>query len=155
MPLQVVLYQPDIPQNAGNIARTCAATGAALHLVHPLGFYLSDRHLKRAGLDYWHLVQVHEHSSWEALLAAYPGARFWLTTGKGRQLYTEVTYQPGDMLVFGSEARGLPEALLSAYPESTVRIPMRHGARSLNVSNAAAIMVYEALRQLRPAFWDQ
>ena len=140
--------QPEIPQNTGNIARTCAATGCTLHLVRPLGFEISDKYLKRAGLDYWDLVNVAVHENAEAFFAACPAeARFHLFTTKARRAYTEAEYRPGDYLVFGRETRGLDEELLVRRPEACVRIPMREEARSLNLSNSAAIAVYEGLRQ--------
>lgn len=143
----VVLVQPEIPQNTGNIARTCAATGCALHLVRPLGFEISDKYLRRAGLDYWHLVNVEVHESLEAFLAQYPAARLHLFTTKAKRTYTQAQYREGDFLVFGRETRGLDEEFLVQHPEECVRIPMREEARSLNLSNSVAIAVYEALRQ--------
>ena len=143
----VVLVQPEIPQNAGNIARTCAATGCTLHLVRPLGFDISDKYLKRAGLDYWHLVNVEVHESLEAFLAQYPAARLHLFTTKAKRTYTQAQYRAGDFLVFGRETRGLDEEFLVQHPEACVRIPMREEARSLNLSNSVAIAVYEGLRQ--------
>ena len=143
----VVLVQPEIPQNTGNIARTCAATGCALHLVRPLGFEISDKYLRRAGLDYWHLVNVEVHESLEAFLAQYPAARLHLFTTKAKRTYTQAQYRAGDFLVFGRETRGLDEEFLVQHPEACVRIPMREEARSLNLSNSVAIAVYEGLRQ--------
>lgn len=143
----VVLVQPEIPQNTGNIARTCAATGCALHLVRPLGFEISDKYLRRAGLDYWHLVNVEAHENLEAFLAQYPAARLHLFTTKAKRTYTQAQYRAGDFLVFGRETRGLDEEFLVQHPEACVRIPMREEARSLNLSNSVAIAVYEALRQ--------
>ncbi len=143
----VVLVQPEIPQNTGNIARTCAATGCTLHLVRPLGFDISDKYLKRAGLDYWHLVNVEVHESLEAFLAQYPAARLHLFTTKAKRTYTQAQYRAGDFLVFGRETRGLDEEFLVQHPEACVRIPMREEARSLNLSNSVAIAVYEGLRQ--------
>ncbi len=143
----VVLVEPEIPQNTGNIARTCAATGCVLHLVHPLGFEISDRMLKRAGLDYWGLVEVREHASLEEVMDGAGDARFFFFTTKAKRTYAEANYRDGDYLVFGKETKGLPEELLVAHEESCVRIPMRLESRSLNLSNAAAIAVYEALRQ--------
>lgn len=143
----VVLVEPEIPQNAGNIARTCAATGCVLHLVRPLGFEISDRYLKRAGLDYWHLVDVHVHDDLAAFLAEYPMARMHLFTTKARKTYTQADYRAGDFLVFGKETRGLEEEFLLAHAEACVRIPMREEARSLNLSNSVAVAVYEGLRQ--------
>ena len=143
----VVLVEPEIPQNAGNIARTCAATGCTLHLVRPLGFEISDKYLKRAGLDYWHLVDVRVHESLAAFLAEYPAARMHLFTTKARRTYAEAAYREGDFLVFGKETRGLEEEFLLQHAEECVRIPMREEARSLNLSNSVAIAVYEGLRQ--------
>ena len=121
----VVLVQPEIPQNTGNIARTCAATGCTLHLVRPLGFEISDKYLRRAGLDYWHLVNVEVHESLEAFLAQYPAARLHLFTTKAKRTYTQAQYRAGDFLVFGRETRGLDEEFLVQHPEECVRIPMR------------------------------
>lgn len=143
----VVLVEPEIPQNAGNIARTCAATGCVLHLVKPLGFELSDRYLKRVGLDYWNLVDVRVHENFGEALAALDGAPLHLFTTKARKVYTEATYGEGDALVFGRETKGLPEELLVSRPDDCVRIPMLEDLRSLNLSNAVAIAVYEGLRQ--------
>lgn len=143
----VVLVEPEIPQNAGNIARTCAATGCVLHLVRPLGFEITDRYLKRAGLDYWHLVDVRVHDDLAAFLAAYPEARMHLFTTKARKTYTQADFRKGDFLVFGRETRGLEEEFLLAHADACVRIPMREEARSLNLSNSVAIAVYEGLRQ--------
>lgn len=145
--MHVVLVEPEIPQNTGNIARTCAATGCVLHLVHPLGFSLEDRYLKRAGLDYWHLVEIHHHHSIDELLSRYPPENFFFATTKAGRLYTSVRYTPSCFLVFGKETQGLPVTLLARYPEQCIRIPMVSAARSLNLSNAVAIVVYEALRQ--------
>ena len=143
----IVIVEPEIPQNTGNIARTCAATGCELHLVRPLGFNISDKQVKRAGLDYWSLVTVHVHDSFEALLAEYPNARCFFFTTKAKKTYTEACYREGDFLVFGKETKGLPEELLVNNQDSCVRIPMIGESRSLNLSNSAAIAVYEALRQ--------
>ena len=144
----VVLIEPEIPQNTGNIARTCAATGCALHLVRPLGFEISDKYLKRAGLDYWDLVPVTVHENAAAFFAACPeDARFWFFTTKAPRAYTEADFGAGDYLVFGKETKGLDEELLVRHPASCVRIPMREEARSLNLSNSVAVAVYEGLRQ--------
>lgn len=145
--MNVVLVEPEIPANTGNIARTCAATGARLHLVRPLGFSTDDRHLKRAGLDYWHLVEVHYHDSFDVLYQANRDACFYFTTTRANRWYTTVRYPPGCFLVFGKETAGLPEAILSRFPGRLVRIPIISGARSLNLSNAVAVVLYEALRQ--------
>ena len=145
--LHIVLVNPEIPQNTGNIARTCAATGAKLHLIEPLGFEISDKYLKRAGLDYWHLMTYELHESWEAFLAAYPLARMHYATTKAPRNYCEAHYGPEDFLVFGRETKGLDEALLASHYDRCIRIPMIPEARSLNLSNSVAIVLYEALRQ--------
>lgn len=143
----IVLVEPEIPQNTGNIARTCAATGCALHLIKPLGFEISDKYLKRAGLDYWHLVHVHIYENLDELFAKYPNGRFYYFTTKARKRHSDAEYKAGDFLVFGKETKGLDEELLLSHPDECVRIPMIGEARSLNLSNAAAVAVYEALRQ--------
>lgn len=145
--LHVVLVEPEIPQNTGNVARTCAVTGTTLHLVGPLGFSLEDRYLKRAGLDYWPLVDFHYHQTWDEVEAELAGQPFYLATTKAHRFYTEVTYTPNSVLVFGAETTGLPPGLLARYANSLIRIPMRPGLRSLNLSNSVAIVLYEALRQ--------
>lgn len=148
MLVHIVLVEPEIPQNTGNIARTCAATGVNLHLVKPLGFSTDDRYLKRAGLDYWHLVHIEYHENFSELRAKYPGKNFYYATTKGSRFYSEVKYTNDDFLVFGPETRGLPKELLAANAPYCIKIPMRDEARSLNLSNSVAIVVYEALRQL-------
>ena len=145
-PLNIVLVEPQIPQNTGNIARTCAATGARLHLVKPMGFTVDDKKLKRAGLDYWHLLDITYYNGMDDLFTRCPGPFFYFTT-KAPRRYTDVQYPDGAYLVFGREDAGLPEALLAAHPESCVRLPMIPDARSLNLSNTVAVGVYEALRQ--------
>ena len=145
-PLNVVLVEPQIPQNTGNIARTCAATGARLHLVEPMGFAVDDKKLKRAGLDYWHLLDITYYNGMDDLFARCPGPFFYFTT-KAPRRYTDVQYPDGAYLVFGREDAGLPEALLAQNPERCVRLPMIPDARSLNLSNTVAVGVYEALRQ--------
>ena len=145
--MNIVLVNPEIPQNTGNIARTCAATGARLHLIEPLGFELSDRYLKRAGLDYWKLMQYEVHPSWEAFCEKFPGACMHFATTKAPRDYCAAEYGPDDFLVFGRETRGLDEKLLAEHYESCIRIPMRPDARSLNLSNSVAVVLYEALRQ--------
>ncbi|MCL2497882.1 MAG: tRNA (cytidine(34)-2'-O)-methyltransferase [Symbiobacteriaceae bacterium] len=147
MPLHVVLVEPEIPPNTGNIARLCAATHTVLHLVEPLGFSLDDRQLKRAGLDYWHLLDVRHYPNWEHFAAANPNCRYYLTT-KGERCYSQASFQPEDMLVFGAETRGLAPDILQIAPPNNLRIPIISGARSLNLSSAVAIVLYEALRQL-------
>ena len=145
--LHIVLVNPEIPQNTGNIARTCAATGAKLHLIRPLGFELSDRYLKRAGLDYWHMMTYEVHENWQDFLCACPGAQLHFATTKAPRNYCEAAYGPDDFLVFGRETRGLDEELLAAHYDRCIRIPMVPGARSLNLSNSVAVVLYEALRQ--------
>lgn len=148
LPFHIVLVEPEIPPNTGNIARLCAATGTALHLVGKLGFSLDDKHLKRAGLDYWQHVDLHRWDSLEALRQAFPGGRWWLTSKKAAQSYVKADFRPGDFILFGKETLGLPEELLAAHPEQTIRIPIFNaGVRSLNLSTAAGIVLYEALRQ--------
>ena len=144
----VVMLEPQIPPNTGNIIRLCANSGARLHLVQPLGFTLDEPRLRRAGLDYHEWAQVTEHASLEACLASLPGARVFAFSTRGRRAYHDARYQPGDVLLFGSETSGLPQAVLDALPaEQTLRIPMHAGGRSLNLSNAVAVVVYEAWRQ--------
>jgi len=146
--LHIVLIEPEIPGNTGNIARLCAGTGIELHLVKPLGFLTDDKHLKRAGLDYWHLVKVHEHESFAEVEALYQGHAFYFCSTKAAHTYTEPHYTQEDMLVFGRESAGIPEEILAEHWEHTVRIPMQKDARSLNLSNAAAVVAYEAMRQV-------
>ena len=145
--MHIVLVNPEIPQNTGNIARTCAATGAMLHLIKPLGFELSDKYLKRAGLDYWHMMTLEVHESWEDFLSKYPDARLHYATTKAPRDYCGAQFMDGDFLVFGRETKGLDEELLARNYEKCIRIPMRSDARSLNLSNSVAIVLYEALRQ--------
>ena len=148
MPLHIVLVEPEIPQNTGNIARTAAATGSVLHLVGPLGFSISDKQLKRAGLDYWHLLDIRHYESAAAFFAANAGARCHFLTTKAPRAYTEAAYAQDDYLVFGKETAGLPPELLRENTGRCVRIPMVEGARSLNLSNAVAVVAFEAYRQL-------
>ncbi len=150
MPLNIVLVEPEIPQNTGNIARTCAATGSSLHLVKPLGFSIDDKHVKRAGLDYWSLLDLYIYESLDEFFQKNDVNKFYYATTKGHQSYTDFTFKEGDFLIFGKETAGLPKEILSKYPERTMRIPMvkDERARSLNLSNSVAIIVYEALRQL-------
>ena len=146
--LNIVLVQPEIPQNTGNIARTCAATGCRLHLVRPLGFAVTDKHLKRAGLDYWADVEVVFHDSLETFLELHGTQKLWLASTKGTRSPDQVAFSDQDWLVFGRETAGLPEEFLNAHRQALIRIPMKPGSRSLNLSNAVAIVAYEALRQL-------
>jgi tRNA (cytidine/uridine-2'-O-)-methyltransferase len=147
--VNVVLVEPEIPPNTGNIARLCAATGATLHLVEPFGFRLDDRQLKRAGLDYWRHLNWRRWPDWPAFQKQLPsGARLWLIESHGRRHYAEVEYQAGDFLVFGRETAGLPRKIIEQYPGAWLRVPMFHReVRSLNLSNCVALVLYEALRQ--------
>jgi tRNA (cytidine/uridine-2'-O-)-methyltransferase len=146
---EVALFEPEIPPNTGNIIRLCANTGTQLHLIHPLGFRLEDRKLRRAGLDYHEWARVREHADWPAFLEAMRAARVFAFTTKGQRFFHEVEYRQGDILLFGPETRGLPAAVLGEIPAAQrLRIPMVAGVRSLNLSNAVAVVVYEAWRQL-------
>ena len=145
--LNIVLVEPEIPQNCGNIARTCAATGCRLHLIRPLGFDISDKAVKRAGLDYWHMVEVFDYENLEDFFARNDVRQMWCLSTKAPRCYTEAGFHDGCYLLFGKETRGLPEEFLARHYDETVRIPMRAEARSLNLSNAVAITVFEALRQ--------
>ncbi len=146
--LNVVLVEPEIPQNCGNIARTCAATGSVLHLIEPLGFDISEKAVKRAGLDYWHLVDVRVYPDLEDFFRKNRAEELWCLSTKAPRVYSEAAFHDGCYLFFGKETKGLPEAFLEAHRESCLRLPMRTEARSLNLSNSVAITVYEALRQL-------
>ena len=145
--INIVLVEPEIPSNTGNIVRTCVATGSVLHLIRPLGFSTDDKMLKRAGLDYWYDAQIHYYDSFEELRAQYPNSNFYFFTTKGRRRHSDAEFKDGDFLVFGKETKGLPEELLLKNEETCVRIPMFEKARSLNLSNSVAIALYEALRQ--------
>ena len=147
-PLHIVLIEPEIPGNTGNIARLCAGTGIELHLVRPLGFSTDDKHLKRAGLDYWPLVKVHYHDNFAEVQERYAGHNFYYLSTKAPRSYTEVHYTMDDMLVFGKESAGIPEPILKANWEHCVRIPMIPEARSLNLSKSVAVVAYEAMRQM-------
>ncbi len=151
MKLHIVLVEPEIPSNTGNISRTCSVTGASLHLVHPLGFDISEKQVRRAGLDYWNELDLKEYQSFEEVQLAYPNGKFFYCTTKGKHTYCEVNYknQKSDdiFLVFGKETKGLPEAILAQNYEDCIRIPMRKNMRSLNLSNSVAIIAYEVLRQ--------
>ncbi len=147
MKINIVLHEPEIPQNTGNIARTCAATGASLHLIRPLGFEIDNVKLKRAGLDYWHSLDIFYYDGLEDFFAHHPHAEFWCFSTKAPRAYSEVSYPDNCYLFFGKETKGLPEDFLRANFDRCVRIPMRDGLRSLNLSNSAAIAVYEVLRQ--------
>ncbi len=146
--MHIVLLEPEIPQNAGNIARTCAVTGSVLHLIKPLGFSVEDKYLKRAGLDYWQYLDIRYYENFEDFVSKNPDARLIMATTKAKKVYTEINYKEDDYIVFGKESAGIPEEILLDYKETSVRIPMAGTLRSLNLSNSVAIMVYEALRQL-------
>lgn len=146
--MNIVLVEPEIPANTGNIARTCAVTGCPLHLVKPLGFSLEDKYLKRAGLDYWSFLEIYCYDSIDDLFSRFRNNRFFYVTTKGTRYYTDIRFQPDDFLVFGKETAGLPDKLLKANPGRCVRIPMVNKVRSLNLSNSVAIVVYEAWRQM-------
>ncbi len=146
--LNVVLVEPEIPQNCGNIARTCAATGARLHLIRPLGFDISEKAVRRAGLDYWHLVEVRDYESLDEFFAKNEVRQMWCLSTKAPRSYTEAVFEDECYLFFGKETKGLPEGFLAAHAQQCIRLPMRSVARSLNLSNSVAITVYEALRQL-------
>lgn len=147
--LNLVLVEPEIPQNTGNIARTCAATGARLHLVKPMGFAVDDRKLKRAGLDYWHFLDITYYENIDDFFEKTKGSTYFFFSTKGTHRYSDVSYPDNCYLLFGKETKGLPEELLMKHPQNTLRIPMIDEARSLNLSNSAAIAAYEVLRQ-----WD-
>ena len=148
MALNIVLVEPEIPQNAGNIARTCAVTNSKLHMVRPLGFEVSDKYLKRAGLDYWHFVDISYYDSIQEVMDKfYNGNNFWFFSTKAKVIHSDAKFKDGDFLVFGKETKGLPESLLEAHYDECVRIPMMGETRSLNLSNSVCVGVYEALRQ--------
>ena len=145
--VHIVLHEPEIPANTGNIGRTCVATGSVLHLIEPLGFQINDKMLKRSGLDYWDKLEVHRYVNFEEFLEKNPGARIYMATTKSKQTYTDVTYEDGCYIMFGKESAGIPEEILMQYKETCVRIPMLDQIRSLNLGNSVAIVCYEALRQ--------
>ena len=145
--LNIVLFEPEIPANTGNIGRTCVATGTRLHLIEPLGFSLSEKALKRAGMDYWPHLDVTTYLDFDDFLAKNPGAKIYMATTKARQVYTDVHYEPDCYIMFGKESAGIPEEILKEHPDTAVRIPMLDEIRSLNLSNSVAIILYEAFRQ--------
>lgn len=145
--LNIVLYEPEIPANTGNIGRTCVATGTKLHLIEPLGFSLSEKALKRAGMDYWSQLEVERYVNYEDFLQRNPGAKIYMATTKAKKIYSEASYEPDCYIMFGKESAGIPEEILVEHPEECVRIPMIGETRSLNLSNSVAIVLYEALRQ--------
>lgn len=145
--MNIILHEPEIPQNTGNIGRTCVATGTALHLIRPLGFQINDKMLKRAGMDYWQKLEYYIYDDFDDFLQKNPGAKIYMATTKSKQIYTEVKYEPDCFIMFGAESRGIPEEILVNYEDTAVRIPMNENIRSLNLSNSVAIVLYEALRQ--------
>lgn len=145
--MNIVLYEPEIPYNTGNIGRTCVATDTSLHLIRPLGFSLDQKEIHRAGLDYWPRLKLSVYDNYQDFLDKNPGARIWMATTKAHQLYTEVSYGEDDFMMFGPESRGIPEEILVDHEAECVRIPMYEDTRSLNLCNSAAIVLYEALRQ--------
>lgn len=147
MHFNIVLHEPEIPSNTGNIGRTCVATGLSLHLIEPLGFHLTEKNLKRAGMDYWKDLDVHRYMNYETFLEENRKPKVWLATTKARQTYSDVSFKDGDYIMFGKESAGIPEEILVEQPESCIRIPMLGETRSLNLANSVAIVLYEALRQ--------
>ena len=145
--LNIVLHEPEIPANTGNIGRTCVAAGARLHLIKPLGFQINEKALKRAGLDYWDKLDVRVYDNYEDFLEKNPGAVIYMATTKGRHVYSEVSYEPDCYIMFGKESAGIPEEILVEHPDRAIRIPMLSEIRSLNLSNSVAVVLYEALRQ--------
>ena len=147
MALNIVLFEPEIPANTGNIGRTCVATGTRLHLIEPLGFRLNEKEIKRAGMDYWEHLDVTRYINFEDFLEKNPGAKIYMATTKGQHVYTEVNYEPDCYIMFGKESAGIPEEILVKHPDNCIRIPMLSEIRSLNLSNSVAVVLYEALRQ--------
>ena len=147
MALNIVLFEPEIPANTGNIGRTCVATGTRLHLIEPLGFRLNEKSIKRAGMDYWEHLDVTRYINFEDFLEKNPGAKIYMATTKGQHVYTEVNYEPDCYIMFGKESAGMPEEILVKNPDTCIRIPMLSEIRSLNLSNSVAVVLYEALRQ--------
>jgi len=146
-PFNIVLYEPQIPQNTGNIARLCACTSSNLYLVGKLGFHITDKYVKRAGLDYWNMIKVEQYGTLEELLEKFPNNNFYYLSTKAKKKYTDITYKEGDFLVFGSETKGLKEEVVFGNPENSITIPMIENARSLNLANSVSIVLYEGLRQ--------
>ena len=146
--LNIVLHEPEIPENTGNIGRTCVATGSCLHLIDPLGFHLNEKSIKRAGMDYWEKLEVHRYVDWNDFLKKNPGAKIWMATTKAEKSYTEAEFSDGDFIMFGKESAGIPEEILVENRAACIRIPMKQDIRSLNLANSVAIVLYEAERQL-------
>ncbi|MHC1720284.1 MAG: tRNA (uridine(34)/cytosine(34)/5-carboxymethylaminomethyluridine(34)-2'-O)-methyltransferase TrmL [Clostridiaceae bacterium] len=150
MNLNIVLFQPEIPQNTGNIARTCVLTESSLHLIKPLGFSLDEKHLRRAGLDYWPYLDLHMYDSFEELMEKYRSANFYFSSTHASRYYTDIQFKKGDFIVFGRESKGLPDYIRESCPDNCLRVPMvQSSTRSLNLSNTVAVVTYEALRQLQ------
>ncbi len=145
--MHIILHQPEIPANTGNIGRTCVATGTSLHLIEPLGFRLDEKSIKRAGMDYWEHLDVTRYMNYQEFKQMHPQAKIWMATTKAKRVYTEVSYSPDDYIMFGKESGGIPEEILVENEETCIRIPMLEQIRSLNLSNSVAIVLYEALRQ--------
>ncbi len=145
--MHIILHQPEIPQNTGNIGRTCVATGTSLHLIEPLGFRLNEKEIKRAGMDYWEHLDVNRYMNFEEFKEKNPNAKIWMATTKAKHVYTDVEFGSDDYIMFGKESAGIPEEILVDYEETCIRIPMLPAIRSLNLSNSVAIVLYEALRQ--------
>ena len=145
--MHIILHQPEIPANTGNIGRTCVATGTSLHLIEPLGFRLTEKDLKRAGMDYWEHLDVTRYMNFEEFQTTHPGAKIWMATTKARRLFTDAVFGPDDFIMFGKESAGIPEEILVEYEETCIRIPMLPQIRSLNLSNSVAVVLYEAFRQ--------
>ncbi len=145
--MHIVLHQPEIPGNTGNIGRTCVAAGTSLHLIEPLGFRLDEKSIRRAGMDYWFQLDVHRYMNFGEFQELHPGAKIWMATTKAKHVYTDVAYGPDDFIMFGRESAGIPEEILVEHEENCIRIPMLDSIRSLNLSNSVAIVLYEALRQ--------
>lgn len=147
--MNIILHQPEMPANTGNIGRTCVATNSTLHLIEPLGFHLTSKELKRAGMDYWEHLDIRRYINFEEFLEKNPNAKIWMATTKAKKVYTEANFGPDDYLMFGKESAGIPEEILVNYEETCIRIPMLDKVRSLNLSNSVSIVLYEALRQNR------
>ena len=153
--MNIVLHQPEIPANTGNIGRTCVATGSSLHLIEPLGFRIGEKELKRAGMDYWEHLDVHRYMNYEEFLEKNPGAKIWMATTKAKKTYTEAEFGPNDFIMFGKESAGIPEEILVDNEETCIRIPMLGETRSLNLSNSAAIVLYEVFQNMHELCLDQ
>lgn len=145
--MHIILHQPEIPANTGNIGRTCVAAGTSLHLIEPLGFRLNEKEIKRAGMDYWEHLSVTRYMNFDEFKEKHPGSRIWMATTKAKHVYTDVSFHSDDYIMFGKESAGIPEEILLEYEETCIRIPMQPEIRSLNLSNSVAIVLYEALRQ--------